>query len=107
MKNQIENFLIFNPKTSTWREGPKIPGRQNFVFSVGVFSRNEKSIWSVESKMGIGMAMVAWFDESIQKQNTVESIARCSKTSENPFGVALVGDRAYVAGGRTSLCSYW
>jgi len=58
----IENFLIFNPKTNTWRKGPKIPA-DRLRGSVGVFSRNGKIYPLCGIINGHWDGHVAWFDE--------------------------------------------
>jgi N-acetylneuraminic acid mutarotase len=96
----IENFLIFNPKTSTWREGPKIPA-DRLRGSVGVFSRNGKIYLVCGIQDGHWDGHVAWFDEYDPKTDTWKVLPDAPRPRDH-FGVALVGDRAYVAGGRTS-----
>ncbi len=96
----IENFLIFNPKTNTWRNGPKIPA-ERLRGSVGVFSRNGKIYLVCGILDGHYDGHVAWFDEYDPKTNTWKVLPDAPRPRDH-FGAALVGDRVYVAGGRTS-----
>jgi len=96
----IANFLIFNPETNTWREGPKIP-EDRLRGSVGVFSRNGKIYLVCGIIDGHYDGHVSWFDEYDPKTNTWNVLPDAPRPRDH-FGAALVGDRVYVAGGRTS-----
>ncbi len=96
----IENFLIFNPKTNSWREGPKIPA-DRLRGSVGVFSRNGKIYLACGIIDGHWDGHVAWFDEYDPKTDTWKILPDAPRPRDH-FGAAMVGDRAYLAGGRTS-----
>lgn len=96
----IEHFLIFNPKTNIWREGPKIP-EDRLRGSVGVFSRKGKIYLVCGILDGHWDGHVAWFDEYDPKTDTWTILPDAPRPRDH-FGAALVGDRAYVAGGRTS-----
>lgn len=96
----IENFLIFNPKTNTWREGPKIP-EDRLRGSVGVFSRAGKIYLVCGILDGHYDGHVAWFDEYDPKTDTWKVLPDAPRPRDH-FGAAMVGNRVYVAGGRTS-----
>ncbi|MFC3880614.1 Kelch repeat-containing protein [Algoriphagus namhaensis] len=96
----IPNFLIFNPKTNTWREGPKIP-EERLRGSVGVFSRKGKIYLVCGIIDGHYDGHVAWFDEYDPKTDTWTVLPDAPRPRDH-FGAVMVGDRAYVAGGRTS-----
>jgi N-acetylneuraminic acid mutarotase len=99
-KTNTWNFLIFNPKTNTWREGPEIP-EDRLRGSVGVFSRAGKIYLVCGILDGHYDGHVAWFDEYNPKTNTWKVLPDAPRPRDH-FGAAMVGDRAYVAGGRTS-----
>jgi N-acetylneuraminic acid mutarotase len=96
----IESFLIFNPKTNTWWEGPKIPA-DRLRGSVGVFSRKGKIYLVCGILDGHYDGHVAWFDEYDPKTDSWKVLPDAPRPRDH-FGAVLVGDRAYVAGGRTS-----
>jgi N-acetylneuraminic acid mutarotase len=96
----IENFLIFNPKTNTWREGPKIPA-DRLRGSVGVFSRNEKIYLLCGIIDGHWNGHVAWFDEYNPKTGKWSVLPDAPRPRDH-HSATLVGDQVYLAGGRTS-----
>lgn len=96
----IQNFLIFNPKTNSWREGPKIP-EDRLRGSVGVFSRKGKIYLVCGIIDGHYDGHVSWFDEYDPKTDTWKVLPDAPRPRDH-FGAVMVGDRAYVAGGRTS-----
>ncbi|CAM4238226.1 galactose oxidase [Cytophagaceae bacterium 50C-KIRBA] len=97
----IPQFLIFNPKTKTWREGASIPA-DRLRGSVGVFTRGNK-IYLVAGIMdGHYDGHVKWFDEYDTKTNTWKILPDAPRARDH-FQAVMVGkDKAYVAGGRTS-----
>lgn len=96
----IPHFLIFNPKINTWREGPKIP-EDRLRGSVGVFSRKGKIYLVCGIIDGHYDGHVAWFDEYDPNTDTWTVLPDAPRPRDH-FGAVMVGDRAYVAGGRTS-----
>ena len=96
----IPNFLIFNPLTKTWREGPEIP-KDRLRGSVGVFARGKKIYLVCGIKDGHWDGHVSWFDEydtETGKWNILPDAPR----ARDHFQAAINGDRVYIAGGRTS-----
>ncbi len=96
----IPNFLIFNPKTNTWREGAKIPS-DRLRGSVGVFARGKKIYLVCGIKDGHWDGHVAWFDEYDTQTDTWKILPDAPQARDH-FQAAVDGDRVYVAGGRRS-----
>ncbi|MFY9160079.1 Kelch repeat-containing protein [Aquirufa ecclesiirivi] len=97
----IPQFLIFNPKTKTWREGASIPA-DRLRGSVGVFTRGNKIYLVAGIIDGHYDGHVKWFDEYDTKSNTWKIMPDAPRARDH-FQAVMVGkDKAYVAGGRTS-----
>ncbi len=96
----IPKFLIFNPETKSWREGPEIPEDRRRG-SAGIFTRGDKIYMVCGIVDGHWDGFVPWFDE--YDTNTGEwKILPDAPRPRDHFSASLIGDRAYVAGGRTS-----
>lgn len=96
----IPNALIFNPKTKTWRDGPKLP-ENRLRGSAGVFVRNDKIYMVCGIQDGHFAGFVRWFDELDPKTGTWKSLPSAPRARDH-VSAAMVGDRLYLAGGRTS-----
>ena len=96
----IPNILIFNPKTKTWRDGPTLP-KDRMRGSAGVFVRNNKIYLVCGIQDGHFDGFVRWFDELDPKTGTWKSLPSAPRARDH-VSAALVGDRLYLAGGRTS-----
>lgn len=96
----IPNFLIFNPKTKTWRDGPKIP-EDRLRGSVGAFTRGNKIYLVCGIIDGHWDGHVSWFDEYDTKTGTWKILPDAPRPRDH-FSATMVGDKVYVAGGRTS-----
>lgn len=96
----IPTALIFNPETKSWREGPKMPeGRLRG--SAGITVWNEKIYVVCGIQDGHWDGFVAWFDELDPKTGKWTSLADAPRARDH-ISAAMVGDRLYLAGGRTS-----
>ncbi len=96
----IPNILIFNPKTKTWRDGPALPeGRLRG--SAGVFVRNSKIYMVCGIQDGHYDGFVSWFDELDPKTGKWTSLTDAPRARDH-VSATMVGDRLYLAGGRTS-----
>ncbi|UZD22730.1 galactose oxidase [Algoriphagus halophytocola] len=96
----LKNFLIFNPKTNTWREGPEIPENRRRG-SAGVFTRGGKIYMVCGIVDGHYADFVPWFDEYDPKTGQWTVLPDAPRPRDH-FGAVLVQDKAYAAGGRTS-----
>lgn len=96
----IANALIFNPKTKTWREGPKLP-ENRLRGSAGVFVRDDKIYVICGIQDGHWDGFVAWFDELDPKTGKWTTLPDAPRARDH-VSAAMVGDRLYLAGGRTS-----
>ncbi|PZX51407.1 Kelch repeat-containing protein [Algoriphagus chordae] len=96
----IPNFLIFNPKTNTWREGPEIPEERRRG-SAGVFTRGNKIYLVCGIVDGHYADFVPWFDEYDTKTGEWSVLPDAPRPRDH-FGAVLVEDKVYAAGGRTS-----
>ncbi len=96
----IPNILIFNPSTKTWRDGPELP-RNRHRGSAGVFVRNDKIYLVCGIQDGHYDGFVSWFDELDPKTGTWTSLPDAPRARDH-VSAAVVGDRLYLAGGRTS-----
>lgn len=96
----IPNFLIFNPKTKTWREGPAIPPHR-LRGSAGVFTRGEKIYIVCGIIDGHWDGHVNWFDEYDTKSRQWKVLPDAPRPRDH-FHATLMGDQLYLAGGRTS-----
>ncbi|MDF2158411.1 kelch repeat-containing protein [Algoriphagus sp. CAU 1675] len=96
----IPNFLIFNPETKQWREGPKIP-EERLRGSVGVFSRDDKIYLVCGIIDGHWDGHVTWFDEYDPATGEWTILPDAPRPRDH-HSATLVGDKVYLAGGRTS-----
>jgi hypothetical protein len=96
----IQKFLIFNPKTKKWREGPEIPA-DRLRGSTGVFSKGDKIYLVCGIIDGHWDGHVTWFDEYDTKTGTWKKLPDAPRPRDH-FQAALMGDKVYLAGGRTS-----
>ncbi|MBB6325112.1 N-acetylneuraminic acid mutarotase [Algoriphagus iocasae] len=96
----IPNFLIFNPKKNEWREGPEIP-KDRLRGSVGVFVRNDKIYLASGIIDGHWDGHVTWFDEYDPKTGKWTVLPDAPRARDH-FSATLVGDKAYLVGGRRS-----
>lgn len=96
----IPNILIFNPKTKVWREGSKLPDNRARG-SAGVFVRNDKIYMVCGIQDGHFDGFVRWFDELDPNTGEWKSLPSAPRARDH-VSAALVGDRLYLAGGRTS-----
>ena len=96
----IANAWIFNPKTKTWREGPAIP-KDRLRGSAGVFVRNEKIYLICGIQDGHWDGFVSWFDELDPKTGKWTVLPDAPRARDH-VSAAMVEDRLYLAGGRTS-----
>lgn len=96
----LPNFLIFNPKTNTWREGPAIP-TDRLRGSAGVFSRGHKIYIVSGIQDGHWDGHVTWFDEYNTKTGQWKVLPDAPRARDH-FQAALMGNKLYLAGGRKS-----
>ncbi|GAB3221898.1 kelch repeat-containing protein [Algoriphagus aestuariicola] len=96
----IPNALIFNPKTKSWREGPKLPENRHRG-SAGVFVRNNKIYMVCGIQDGHWDGFVPWFDELDPKTGKWTTLPDAPRARDH-ISAAMVDDRLYLAGGRTS-----
>lgn len=96
----IPNILIFNPKNKTWRDGPKLP-ENRYRGSAGVFVRNDKIYMVCGIQDGHWDGFVGWFDELDPKTGKWTTLTDAPRARDH-VSAAMVGDRLYLAGGRTS-----
>lgn len=96
----IDHFLIFNPKTNTWRDGPSLPV-DRLRGSAGICHYKNKIYVVSGIQDGHWAGHVTWFDEydpSTRKWRKLPDAPR----ARDHFQAAMMGDKLYVAGGRTS-----
>ncbi|EAZ80104.1 Kelch repeat-containing protein [Algoriphagus machipongonensis] len=96
----IPNFLIFNPKTNQWREGPEIP-KDRLRGSTGVFTRDGKIYLVCGIIDGHWDGHVTWFDEYDPATGKWTVLPDAPRARDH-FSATLIDDKAYVAGGRKS-----
>ena len=96
----IANFLIFNPSTKTWREGAALPA-DRLRGSVGVFAKGDKIYVVCGIKDGHYDGHVSWFDEYDTKTGKWSKLPDAPRPRDH-FSAALIGNKVYLAGGRTS-----
>ncbi len=96
----IPNFLIFNPKKNEWREGPEIP-TDRLRGSAGVFVRNGKIYLASGIIDGHWDGHVTWFDEYDPKTGKWTILPDAPRARDH-FSATLIGDQAYLVGGRRS-----
>ncbi|REG81743.1 Kelch repeat-containing protein [Algoriphagus antarcticus] len=96
----LTHFLIFNPKTNTWREGAEIPEERRRG-SAGVVQRGDKIYLVCGIVDGHYADFVPWFDEYDTKTGKWTILPDAPRPRDH-FGAVLVEDKVYAAGGRTS-----
>jgi len=96
----LTRFLIFNPKTNAWREGAEIPVDRRRG-SAGIVTRGDKIYMVCGIIDGHYADFVPWFDEYDTKTGTWTILPDAPRPRDH-FGAALVKDKIYAAGGRTS-----
>ena len=96
----IPNFLIFNPRTRAWREGPAIPA-ERLRGSAGVFTRGDKIYMVCGIIDGHWDGHVRWFDAYDTKTGKWSVLPDAPRPRDH-FQAALMGNELYLAGGRTS-----
>lgn len=96
----IPTILIFNPKTKTWREGPALPKNRERG-SAGVVVRENKIYMVCGIQDGHYDGFVRWFDELDPKTGTWRSLPSAPRARDH-VSAAVVDDKLYLAGGRTS-----
>lgn len=96
----LTHFLIFNPKTNTWREGAEIPEERRRG-SAGVLTRGNKIYMVCGIVDGHYADFVPWFDEYDTKTGKWKILPDAPRPRDH-FGAVLVEDKVYAAGGRTS-----
>ncbi|MEB2777238.1 kelch repeat-containing protein [Algoriphagus sp. D3-2-R+10] len=96
----LKNFLIFNPKTNTWREGAEIPEDRRRG-SAGVLTRGDKIYMVCGIVDGHYADFVPWLDEYDTKTGEWTVLPDAPRPRDH-FGAVLVDDKIYAAGGRTS-----
>ena len=94
------HFLIYNPKTDTWREGAEIPENRRRG-SAGVLTRGDKIYLVCGIVDGHYADFVPWFDEYDTKTGEWKVLPDAPRPRDH-FGAVLVDDKVYAAGGRTS-----
>ncbi len=96
----LENILIFNPKTKMWREGAKIPA-DRLRGSVGVVTYRNKIYLVCGIKDGHFDGHVNWFDVYDPKKDEWAQLPNAPRARDH-FQAAMLGNKMYVIGGRTS-----
>lgn len=96
----IPNILIFNPKTKTWRDGPQLPENRQRG-SAGVFVRNDKIYMVCGIQDGHFDGFVRWFDH-LDPATGKWTVLPSAPRARDHVSAALVGDKLYLAGARTS-----
>ncbi len=99
----LNNMWIFNPRTKVWREGAAIPA-DRLRGSAGVVVRKDKLYMVSGIQDGHWDGHVRWFDVFDPKTNQWEKLPDAPRARDH-FQATLVGDKLYVAGGRTSHAS--
>ncbi|HAZ24749.1 MAG TPA: galactose oxidase, partial [Algoriphagus sp.] len=96
----IPTALIFNPQTRKWREGPKLPmGRERG--SAGVVVKDGLIYMAGGIQDGHYEGFVSWFDVLNPKTGKWEVLPDAPRARDH-ISAAMVGDKLYLAGGRTS-----
>lgn len=96
----IEDLWIFNPESKIWRKGPKLPeGR--YRGSAGVAVKGDKIYLVCGIQDGHYEGFVPWFDVLDLKTGTWTSLPDAPRARDH-VSAAIVGNRLYLAGGRTS-----
>jgi hypothetical protein len=99
----LANMWIFNPKTKLWREGALMPTNR-LRGSAGVVVYKNKIYLVSGIQDGHWDGHVKWFDVFDPKTNQWESLPDAPRARDH-FQATLIGDKLYVAGGRTSHAS--
>lgn len=96
----IPEILIFNPETKEWRKGPAIP-KERLRGSAGVFVREDKIYLVCGIQDGHWDGFVSWFDVLDPQTGKWTPLPDAPRPRDH-VSAALVGDKLYLAGGRTS-----
>jgi N-acetylneuraminic acid mutarotase len=96
----IDHFLIFNPKTNTWRDGPSLPV-DRLRGSAGICHYKNKIYVVSGIQDGHWAGHVTWFDEYDPSTRQWRKLPDAPRARDH-FQSAMMGDKLYVAGGRTS-----
>lgn len=96
----LQHFLIFNPQTKTWREGPALP-KDRLRGSAGVFVKGHRIYVVCGIQDGHWDGHVTWFDCYDTKTKTWSRLPDAPRARDH-FQAALIGNKVYLAGGRTS-----
>ena len=96
----IDHFLIFNPKTKSWRDGAALPS-DRIRGSAGICSYKNKIYIVSGIQDGHWAGHVTWFDEYDPSTSQWRKLPDAPRARDH-FQAAILGDKLYVAGGRTS-----
>lgn len=96
----IEDILIFNPAKKEWRNGPKIP-EDRLRGSAGVALYQDKIYLAGGIIDGHYEGFVPWLDE-LDPKTGEWSILPDAPHARDHISAAIVNDKLYLAGGRTS-----
>ncbi|WP_297335601.1 kelch motif-containing protein [Algoriphagus sp.] len=96
----IEDILIFNPAKKEWRNGPKIP-KERLRGSAGVAVYQNKIYLAGGIIDGHYEGFVPWLDEFDPKTGTWTVLPDAPRPRDH-ISAAIVKDKLYLAGGRTS-----
>ncbi|MEY3411496.1 MAG: hypothetical protein RIQ70_182 [Bacteroidota bacterium] len=99
----LANIWVFNTRTKVWREGAALP-TDRLRGSAGVVVRKNKIYVVSGIQDGHWDGHVKWFDVFDPQTNQWEKLPDAPRARDH-FQAALVGDKLYVAGGRTSHAS--
>jgi N-acetylneuraminic acid mutarotase len=99
----IPNFLIFNPKTKSWRDGATIPVNRRRG-SAGVFTRGNKIYIVCGIQDGHWAGFVNWFDEYDTETQQWKVLPDAPRPRDH-FQAALMENKLYLSGGRTSYAA--
>ena len=96
----IPEILIFNPSTKAWRKGPALPENRHRG-SAGVFVKDDKIYMVCGIQDGHWDGFVSWFDVLDPKTGKWTPLPDAPRARDH-ISAALVNDKLYLAGGRTS-----
>ncbi len=96
----ITHAWIFNPETKNWRKGPELPAGR-IRGSAGVAVREGKIYLVGGIQDGHYEGFVPWFDVLDPEKGTWEKLPDAPRARDH-VSAAIVGNRLYLAGGRTS-----
>jgi N-acetylneuraminic acid mutarotase len=96
----IPNIYIFNPEKNQWRVGPEIPSDRRRG-AAGVFVHRDKIYIVCGIQDGHWDGHVGWMDEYDPKAGQWKKLPDAPHVRDHVQAV-VIGDKAYVAGGRRS-----